>query len=99
MLDVAPVDFECGEVLGVLEKATAIGRALAKLNARERKVVAPLFQNAGDRPTMKQLGRTLKLSEGGVRALRFRGLRKLTRALQEMGFVLFRPSVRKTSSD
>lgn len=99
VLDVALADFECGEALSVREKATAIGRAFAKLNARERKVVAPLFQDAGDRPTMKQLGRTMKLSEGGVRALRFRGLRKLTRAMKEMGFVVFRPNVRETSSD
>jgi RNA polymerase sigma-70 factor (ECF subfamily) len=67
-----------------------IAKAFARLNHRERRVVAPLFETYHKQPTMRELGRKLKLSEGGVRALRFRGLRKLKEALESMGYRVIR---------
>ncbi|MFO0905558.1 MAG: sigma-70 family RNA polymerase sigma factor [Pirellulales bacterium] len=65
-------------------------RAFRKLNARERIVVAPLLAADSTAPSARVLGRRLRLSDGGVRALRFRGVRKLTRTLHEMGYDLVR---------
>jgi DNA-directed RNA polymerase specialized sigma subunit len=67
-----------------LEQATeaeVVAKAIVKLNHRERMVVRPLFDSTDKQPSMRELGRKLKVSEGAVRALRFRGLRKMKQAL------------------
>ncbi len=65
-----------------------VGRTMEILSLREQEVVLPLF--ASDRVSTSELGKRLGISEGAVRALRFRGLQKLKSLLAEFGYRIVR---------
>jgi RNA polymerase sigma factor (sigma-70 family) len=98
-LSVLMIDSKDGVSLKLTSEAEIVAKAFTQLNHRERTVVKPLFDSEQNQPTMRELGRKLKISEGAVRALRFRGLRKMRQALAKMGYRLFRrePKDRKAS--
>lgn len=61
---------------------------IGTLSERERQVILPLFDRSG--VSVADLSRSLSISSGAVRQLRFRALRKLEKGLSESGYAIKR---------